>query len=751
MPLLPQRYERSELRKETFARLLTIYVPESSKWDAGKAEGFCRSLFSAYDNIGLRIDVEEGRLYWRVLTTQDNVDVVRSAIYAIYPEARIEREFVNKSPDVGARFFGFQLTQPYIIPLRPVSEFRSESPMQYIIAALNNVIGMKRYSYVVYLEPLPDAMANAGRHLLVKSEIHWPDFLTPHHAIRSVSKKMSGSDMQPALPTGSLQKLAEEKTYSPLKLIRVGLLVHDSTTETDAKRLQSCLRGLQSAFSALSYEGVNRLDIAKSPNATWRIALTAKEIASLWHLPNELITHPSVKWREGIFAQMPAIDTRFGEHVTIGTGENRFGVSEVPLFYKDRETHVNIVGKTRMGKSTLMFNMIEQDIRNGKGVGVIDPHGKLVDDILHRVIPREREKDVVLFRASDWDFPIGFNVFATDAQLPASKRATHILSFIRKNFKDWSETRMEDTLYHALYALCCYPGATLQDIDRIFWYPKFRSKVLENVDDVSVLEYWGRDFKSMSPSYHREVVQPIMYRVRRFYRDASMRYILCQQGSINFRAMMDEGKIFLAHLGGLDDIDVRLLGSLLITKVQMAGMSRDLDSSQQWKTFYMYVDEVQNFITTTLDQVFSEAAKYGLSFTVANQFLRQLEGKTLASILGNTGTTVIFNVGDDDARSLSPLVSPKLTARDLVSMNQYRTVIRMKVNGKTIPAFTATSEPPPLEPPDAEERAKRIIQMSRSAYAKPKETVKDELLDSFKESTQQPVDDTGPEDFDYYD
>ncbi|MCO6450068.1 MAG: TraM recognition domain-containing protein [Caldilineales bacterium] len=749
MSLVPQRRTKSELQKDTFARLLTVYVPEHLRWDAGKAEGFCRSLFSAYDTISLRVDIEEGRLLWRILTTQDNVDVISNGIYTLYPEAKVEREQVNRHPDVGSRFFGFQLTQPFIIPLRPVSFFKSQSPMQFIVAALGNLVGTKRFSYVVYLEPIPDEIANAGRHLLVQSELHWPDYLTPHSAIRAVGKQVSGADMKPALPTTSLQKLAEEKAYSQLKLVRVGLLVRDALDEADVRPVQSCLKGLQAAFASLSYEGVNKLEMANHEDAIWLTALSAEEIACLWHLPNELITHLLVKWRESIFVQMPAIDTRLGEYITIGRSEDRFGVREVPVFYDDRNTHVNLVGKTRMGKSTLLFNMIEQDIRNGKGVGVIDPHGKLVDDILRTVIPRDREKDVILFRASDWDYPVGMNVFATDSPLAPSMRATHILSFIRRNFEDWSETRMEDTLYNALHALCCYPGATLQDVPRIFWNDRFRAEVLKHVDDLNMLEYWQDEYGSMSESYRRQLVQPIATRVRRFYRDTSMRHILCQQNSLNFRAMMDEGKIFLAHLGGLDDINVRLLGSLLITKVQMAGMSRDLDGSRNWRTFYMYVDEVQNFITTTLDQAFSEAAKYGLSFTVANQYLKQLEGKTLAAILGNVGTTIIFGVGDDDARTLNALVAPKLTARDLVNMNQYRTAVKMKVRGETISAFTAITEPPPPEPPDAEERVARITRMSRERYARPQAEVEEELKRSFQSTTPEPQAETDFEDFDF--
>ena len=381
-----------------------------------------------------------------------------------------------------------------------------------------------------------------------------------------------------------------------------------------------------------------------------------------------------------------------------------------------------------MGKTTFMEQLIFQDINNNLGVGIVDGHGQLSERTLTSFIPAGREKDVILLDMTDDEYPIGLNLLAAPENVPKEIVAGQALSVLRKMFAEkWSSTRMEDLLYAVIALLLTVSGSTVRDIHRVLYDSAYRSSLLRNVRDVIAKEFWMDEFETASPAYQREMARPISNRIRRFYRSQKIRRILCQPSCLDFRAILDEGKILIANLSGLTSIEAETIGALIISKFQIAAMSRQLQAGTTVRPFYLHVDEVQNYVTTSLPVLFSEARKYGLSLCVANQFLDQLQGPTLEAVMGNVGTTFMFRTGVKDANALTPYLQPQFQATDLTNLQRYTSIVKMQSQGKMLPAFTlATPKPIPVAT-DALQRRQRIRQYSRQQYAEHKDVV-DELL-----------------------
>lgn len=396
-----------------------------------------------------------------------------------------------------------------------------------------------------------------------------------------------------------------------------------------------------------------------------------------------------------------------------------------------------------MGKTTLMHNLIDQDIRNGQGVAVIDPHGDLIQNILESSIPPKREKDVVLFDLADTEHPVPLNLLYTPVGVDRHAAVGLTMGVMKKLFADqWSATRMEDALYSALAVLVDINGATIRHVPRLFLDERFRTAILAQAHDEVALEYWREEFEMMSERYQLEVARPIMNRIRAFYRNPAIRQIIDQPESIDVRSLMDGRKIFLASLAGeTSQAESPVIGALLISKIQMAAMSRANVPVERRQNFYLYIDEVQNFVTTSLPVMFSEAAKYALSLTIANQFLRQLTGNTLDAVLGNTGTTIMFACGSQDAKDLGAYIKPIFDSETLLNLDRFQAVVKMQKSGKTLPAFNLQAPKPLNKRENATETAQRIRTQALAAYTrKPVEETEGSQESSVSELLAKPSD-----------
>ncbi len=409
--------------------------------------------------------------------------------------------------------------------------------------------------------------------------------------------------------------------------------------------------------------------------------------------------------------------------------QQRFGIRT-----EDRRRHMYVIGKTGMGKSQLLENMAIQDIRNGHGVAVVDPHGDMIERILS-FIPRERINDVVYFNPADLDYPIAFNVLEKVSREQRHLIASGLIGVFKKIWADSWGPRLEYVLHNAISALLEYPGATLLGIMRMLTDKAFRKRVIDIISDPVVKAFWVDEYSKYPDRFQAEAIAPIQNKVGRFLTSALMRNIVGQVAStINIREIMDQQKIFLINLskGRVGEDNSNLLGALLITKMQLAAMSRvDIPETQR-KDFYLYVDEFQNFATESFANILSEARKYRLNLILAHQYIAQLVFDSNSSVrdavFGNVGTLITFRVGAADAEFMEPEFTPTLVLEDLVNLPKYSVYLKLMIDGVTSNAFSANTLPPFEIPEGSEETVKKIINASRERYARPREIIEDKII-----------------------
>lgn len=394
----------------------------------------------------------------------------------------------------------------------------------------------------------------------------------------------------------------------------------------------------------------------------------------------------------------------------------------------DRRRHMYLVGKTGMGKSTTMENMIIEDIRVGHGVGVVDPHGDLVEKILE-FIPANRINDVIYFNPADMEWPIAFNILETVDESHKHLVASGLMGVFKKIWPDVWSARMEYIMNNTILALLDYPGSTMLGINRMLADKEYRKKVVAKIKDPVVKMFWVDEFAKYNERFATEAIAPLQNKVGQFLSSAMIRNSVGQvKSTIDVRHIMDEGKIFLVNLskGRIGEDNARLLGGMLITKIQIAAMERVDLAMEERRDFYLYVDEFQNFATESFANILSEARKYRLDLILAHQYLEQLDENVLAAVFGNVGTIVCFRVGAQDSEFLAKEFAPKFEETDLVNLTKFNVYIKLMIDGVSSEPFSATILPP-LQESEKTENDQKIIRISRERYAKPRAVVEDKI------------------------
>ncbi len=398
---------------------------------------------------------------------------------------------------------------------------------------------------------------------------------------------------------------------------------------------------------------------------------------------------------------------------------------------KDRTRHVYVIGKTGMGKSTLLENMAVQDIKNGEGMAFIDPHGKTAD-LLLEYVPPERIKDVVYFAPFDTDFPISFNVLESVDPDKRHLVVSGLMSIFKKIWQDAWSARMEYILTNTLLALLEYPGATLLGVNRMLAEKDFRKDVVEHVTDISVKNFWTKEFANWTEKMAAEAVPAIQNKIGQFTANALIRNMIGQpKSSFDIRNMMDTKKIFIINLskGRIGESNANLLGGMLITKIYLAALSRADTPERILRTmpnFYLFVDEFQSFATESFADILSEARKYKLNLTIAHQYIEQMEEEVRAAVFGNVGTMIIFRVGAYDAEVLEKEFAPVFTAEDIVNLGAYQIYLKLMIDGIGSPPFSATTMGPIALPEVSSMKA--VIDASREQYALSRAAVEEGIV-----------------------
>jgi hypothetical protein len=397
----------------------------------------------------------------------------------------------------------------------------------------------------------------------------------------------------------------------------------------------------------------------------------------------------------------------------------------------DRRRHMYIIGKTGMGKTTLIENMVIQDIQNGCGVAFVDPHGDSVEKVLN-YIPSNRINDVVYLNPADTDFPIAFNPLEFVGEKYKHLVASGLMGVFTKIWAGVWSARMEYILNNTILGLLDSPGNTLLGIARMLVNKSYRKKIVDNIKDPVVKSFWVDEFANYNDKFRNEAIAPIQNKVGQFLSSAIIRNMVGQtKSSIDLREIMDSQKILLINLskGRIGEDSSALLGAMLITKMQLAAMSRVDVPEEERRDFYLYVDEFQNFATESFANILSEARKYRLNLIVAHQYIGQLvadKKNTVVrdAIFGNVGTLICFRTGADDAEFLEKEFDPTYLLNDLVNLTKYHVYLKLMINGVSSTPFSATTLPPIAVATGNEQK---VIDVSRERYANKREVVEEKI------------------------
>ena len=402
--------------------------------------------------------------------------------------------------------------------------------------------------------------------------------------------------------------------------------------------------------------------------------------------------------------------------------QKKFGIKE-----KNRRGHIYIVGKTGTGKSTLIENMAISDIKSGNGLALIDPHGDLSEYILD-FIPKKRIKDIIYFNPGDLEHPIAFNPLEKVHPDHRHLVVSGLISVFKKIWFEFWGPRLEHILRHSLLTLLEYPQSTLLDLPRLLTDKEFRNRVLKSVTHPQVKEFWAFEFEKYSAWLRSEAISPILNKIGLFLTSIPLRNIIGQkENTFNLRKVLDEGKILIVNLakGKIGEENCSLLGAMTVTKIQLASLSRADLSENRRKSFYLYVDEIHNFLTLSFADILSEARKHGLNLILAHQYIDQLDERIRAAILGNVGTIISFRVGVEDAKYLAKEFSPVFEETDLINLQNHHIYLKLMIDGKTSQPFSAITLNPPKKRPSNKEE---IIKISRKRYSRSREQVEKEII-----------------------
>jgi hypothetical protein len=457
--------------------------------------------------------------------------------------------------------------------------------------------------------------------------------------------------------------------------------------------------------------------------------LSSEELSTLWHPATETVQSPGLEVNASRELEPPvALPTVERETAILGRTQFRERHQLFGIRRDDRRRHLLIVGKTGMGKTTLLRQLLQSDVEAGRGVALLDPHGDLAEAVA-AAIPRHRTNDVILFDAGDRGHPLSFNLMADCHPDQRSLVASGIVSAFKKIYGDSWGPRLEHVLRNALLALLEHPGTSLLSVSRLLGDAHYRAALVGRIADPIVRTFWQREFASWRPQYMTEAIAPVQNKIGQFLSHPVLRAILGQSdSSLDLRRVLDEGKVLIVNLskGRIGEDGSQLLGALLVTGLQLASMSRSDVPEERRRDFYLYVDEFQNFATESFATVLSEARKYRLNCILSHQYLGQLDEAIANAVFGNVGSLLSFQVGANDADFLAAQLGPGVESADLMALPKFAAYMRLLIDGLPSRPFSMRTVAPST-PRDAAERFEIVRRVSRRRYARPVAEVSREI------------------------
>ena len=521
-------------------------------------------------------------------------------------------------------------------------------------------------------------------------------------------------------------------------------LAYLGESETNAKLRMQGLVGTFKQFNStnlngfkISNESFRKDDLIKYRQRLFAdrgFILNIEELASVFHLPHTNVETPNIVWASSKTAEPPAKLPIISGNDAIDENISAFGLTnfrginhQFGMLRGDRSRHVYIIGQTGAGKSGTLELFALSDVFHGQGYAIIDPHGDFAVNNM-KFIPGSRIQDVVYFNPADTAHPLGFNPLEVIDPTMKTNISSEVIGVLKRMFGESWGPRLEYILRYTILALLDRPETTMLDITRMLTDKAFRKDTLGYCKDTVVLQFWNVEFASWNDKFVAEAIAPVLNKVGAFTANPVIRNIIGQpKSTFNIRQIMDEGKILIVNLskGLIGEDNASILGSFLVTKIQLAAMSRsDIPNIEDRRPFYLYVDEFQNFATDSFATILSEARKYGLNLTVANQYISQMSDTVRDAVFGNVGTMISFRVSADDAPILAKQFEPQFEALDLLQMHNRNFIINMVINGEKAPAFSART----LQlPPAQTDNTSYIVENTRAHYSRSREEVEAEI------------------------
>ncbi|MBU2633580.1 type IV secretion system DNA-binding domain-containing protein [Patescibacteria group bacterium] len=692
----------------------------------------------------------ENEINFYVAIPREYESFLRSQVNSVFPTAEIREEksdyniFKYKSPSVGAIV---NLRKSDILPVRTYEDLKTD-PLEIII---NVFSGLPRKTEGAAFQLVIDTMGDSFNEKIDKSisilqsgesiknslrdskSFFIYDFLKVFSG-KTISESVDKEKIPGMIPMAEgarneiIELLKKKKTKQIFKTnIR---LVASAQTKQRARGILGEMKSVflqfvdpvGNSFVARDMSGgrLKRLFFDFSfrlLNNNNAIYLNTTELAGIFHFPSNEIFAPGMKFQDIKNVEPPSVLQLKGEGIFLGKNNFRGLETDISISTDDRRRHFYVIGQTGTGKSVLMKNMLLQDIKNGKGVCFIDPHGSDVEDILGQ-IPEERWEDVVYFNPGDIKRPLGLNMLEYDINYPEHK--TLVVNELLEIFDKLYDMRVaggpmfEQYFRNAALLVMEDPqsGSTLLEISRVLSDESFRQLKLSRSKNPIVNDFWIKTAqKAGGEGSLQNIVPYITSKFDTFLANEIMRPIIAQEKSaFNFREIMDEGKIFLVNLskGRIGETNAYLLGMILVGKIFMAAMSRVDVPEEQRRDFYFYIDEFQNVTTKSIASILSEARKYRLSLLIAHQFIGQLEEGIKKAVFGNVGSTVAFRVGNEDAEFVSKQFEPVFSVEDLINIPNYNAYVKLLINGKTSRPFNIQTLPPGKSDPIVAEKVKEL-------------------------------------------
>lgn len=759
---IPRANDKKELAAEQlFASLHGILRDREELKNSGGVQ----------EHLSFEIVSTGGQIRFYVWVPKILQSFVEGQIYAQYPTVQIYRmddDYVDTRDKYPVKYTAeLTLTENEALPIKTFDNFEVD-PLAGITGTLAklNPDNSEELWIQILTRPIPDSWhkktdrwirkVKSGKRLFGGSSTSGIDWTWVAEALFAFFRPPAGGSGSDAPKVELSERAKTQIAKAEEKATKLGYevkirLSYLGQDQINAKLNMQALVGTFKQYNSTNLNGFRLTDGSFKDESldNYRMRrftdhgfiLNISELASVYHLPHTSVETPNIVWATSKTAEPPAQlplvngEPAHDENISAFGLTNFRGINhQFGMYRRDRSRHVYIIGQTGAGKSGMLELFALSDVFYNQGYCIVDPHGDFATNNL-RFVPESRINDVVYFNPADTEYPVAFNPLELSDPARKPNVSSEVIGVLKRMFGDSWGPRLEHILRYTLLALLDRPEATLLDISRMLTDKDFRKETLDYCRDVTVLQFWKHEFGQWNEKQVNESIAPVLNKVGAFTANPIIRNIIGQpKSSFDIRKIMDEGKILVVNLskGLIGEDNAGILGAFIVTKVQLAAMSRsDIPDVADRRPFYLYVDEFQNFATDSFAVILSEARKYGLNLTVANQYISQMTDSVRDAVFGNVGTTISFRVSADDAPILSKQFEPTFEAQDLLQMNNRNFVISMIINGEKVPAFSATTLSLPTSPQD---NFDRIVEASRQGYARPRAVIEEEIRATIEQS-----------------